>query len=65
MRFDENRSIYAKMRLKTRFLKLFKLDFGLFWSDIALKFFKNNILRINSTRAFDWYMNCHIWMKKI
>jgi len=26
---------------------------------------KNSIFLINSRRAFDWCMNCHIWTRKI
>jgi hypothetical protein len=31
---------------------------------ITLNIFKNSIFRISSMRAFVWYINCHIWMKK-
>ncbi len=24
----------------------------------------NNIIRLNSTRAIDWCINCHVWLKK-
>ena len=51
----------SKRRLKRRILTWF-LRF--FWPEITLKKFKSNIFRLNSTRAIDWCMNCHIWMKK-
>jgi hypothetical protein len=30
-----------------------------FWPYISSKFFINNIIRLNSTRAIDWCINCH------
>jgi hypothetical protein len=44
------------MSFKNTYLNTF-LRF--FWPEITSKNF------INSTRAFDWCMNCHIWMRKI
>jgi hypothetical protein len=35
-----------------------------FCPDINTKKFKNNIFRLNSTRAIDWCMNLLIWMRK-
>jgi hypothetical protein len=40
------------------------LFLGLFWLDINSKKFKNITFRLNSTRAIDWCINCHIWMRK-
>ena len=41
-------------------------EFRHFWSlfepDFKINNFKNNMFRMNSIRAFDWCMNCHIWM---
>ena len=34
-------------------------------SSILHNNFKNNIFLMNSTRAFVWCMNCHIWKKYI
>ena len=51
----------SKRHLKRRILTWF-LRF--FWPEITSKKFKSNIFRLNSTRAIDWCMNCHIWMRK-
>jgi hypothetical protein len=51
----------SKRRLKRRILTWF-LRF--FWADTTQKNFGNNIFRLNSTRAIDWCMNCHIWLRK-
>ena len=37
---------------------------GYFWPDITSKKFKNNIFRLNSTRAIDWCINCHLKVRK-
>ena len=44
-------------------LTYFCFVFVLFWPKIIQKKFKSNKFRLNSTRAFDWYINCHIWLK--
>ena len=51
----------SKRRLKRRILTWF-LRF--FWPEITSKKFKSNRFRLNSTRAFDWCINCHISMRK-
>ena len=51
----------SKRRLKRRILTWF-LRF--FWPEITSKKFKSNIFRLNSTRAIDWCINCHIWLRK-
>ena len=35
-----------------------------FWPYISSNFFINNIIRLNSTRAIDWCINCHVLFKK-
>jgi len=40
------------------------LFLGIFGPDIAIKKIRNIIFLINSTRAFDRCINCHIWMRK-
>ena len=51
----------SKRRLKRRILTWF-LRF--FWPENTSKKFKSNSFRLNSTRAIDWCMNCHISMRK-
>ncbi len=34
-----------------------------FEPDFKKKYFKNNMFRIYSIRAFVWCINCHIWVK--
>ncbi len=34
---------------------------GYFWPEGTTNIFKINISLINSTRAFDWCINCHTW----
>jgi hypothetical protein len=51
----------SKRHLKRCILTLF-LRF--FWQEITSKKFKSNIFRLNSTRAIDWCMNCHISLRK-
>ena len=51
----------SKRRLKRRILTWF---LGFFWPEITSKKFKSNIFRLNSTRAIDWCMICHISMRK-
>ena len=51
----------SKRRLKRRILTLF-LRF--FWLEITSKKFKSNIFQLNSTRAIDLCMNCHILLRK-
>jgi hypothetical protein len=51
----------SKRHLKRCILTLF---LRLFWPKITSKKFKSNIFRLNSTRAFDWCMNCHISLRK-
>jgi hypothetical protein len=34
---------------------------GCFWPEGTTNIFKINISLINSTRAFDWCINCHTW----
>jgi hypothetical protein len=36
---------------------------GFIEQEIALNNFLKNIFLINSIRAFDWCVNCHIWKK--
>ena len=43
---------------------IFYTVYRLFGPNIAINISKNNIIRINSTKAFDWCMNCNIWIKK-
>ena len=52
----------SKRRLKRRILTWF-LRF--FWPEITSKKFKSNIFRLNSTRAIDWCMNCHISISQL
>jgi hypothetical protein len=40
------------------------LFFVFFWPKIIQKKFGSNKFRLNSTRAFDWCINCHIWLRK-
>jgi len=64
MRLIENLTIkhnFLESPIKRR---NFTLILGFFWPDINSKKFKNNIFRLNSTRAIDWCINCHIWMIK-
>jgi hypothetical protein len=53
---DHFNMIIKKMRILTRFL-------GLFGPEITINILKNCIILINSTRAFDWCMNCVIWLR--
>ncbi len=52
---------FLKRPIKRR---IFTLFWEFFWLDINSKKFKNIIFRLNSTRAFDWCINCHIWIRK-
>ena len=52
---------FLKRTIKRR---IFTLFLGFFWPDINSKKFKNITFRLNSTRAIDWCMNCHIWLRK-
>ncbi len=40
------------------------LIFRLFLARNHFKKFKNIIFRLNSTKAFDWFITCHILMRK-
>ena len=51
----------SKRHLKRRILTWF-LRF--FWPEITSKKFKRNKFRLNSTLAFEWYINCHTWLRK-
>ena len=51
----------SKRHLKRCILTLF---FRFFWPEITSKKFKSNKFRLNSTRAIDWCMNFHIWVRK-
>ena len=35
-----------------------------FWPEITSKIFESNIFRLNSIRAIDWCMNCHMSKRK-
>jgi hypothetical protein len=35
---------------------------GFIGPEITGKFFKNNTILINSTRAIDWGMKCYVWI---
>ena len=56
---NEPRGFYRNSKLTTFW------EFRHFWSlfepDFKINNFKNNMFRMNSIRAFDWCMNCHIY----
>jgi hypothetical protein len=67
--FDQNHFLpvlYPKHEISKRHLKkhIFTRFLRFFLADITSNIFKSNIFLIDSTRAFDWCINCHIWMRE-
>jgi hypothetical protein len=67
MRINPDLKTFAPQIMHMRIIAkicILALFLGFFWSAISSKNFRNNIFRLNSTRAIDWCMNYHAWLGK-